>query len=139
MKTETLLSGAKSRAKDLIEKAESKAAQIIEHAQNEVRKIQKSYTTIEQHREQLMSSLKILSQDMLQKIQRMENMPQVTAMNEVEEQLLQLKDTKNRSKVDNNDSLSPSHQVVTTTRPKKKAKAPLPAGKTKKSFFDELK
>ena len=141
IKTETLLNGAKNRAKDMLEKAENKALHILENAQNEIRKLQKSYTTIEQHREQLISSLKILSQDMLQKIQRMEKMPQPSRITQIEEHLLQCREGEDKLDLDDYEVHKSAHSVTQATQPKKaKTKPSTPvAAKDKKSFFDELK
>ncbi len=89
--TGTLLTEAKNKAKDIVDKSETKALKVVEEAENEVRKMQKSYATIEQWREQLIGSLKILSQEILQKLQRIEKMPISTTEASFDEYLLQIK------------------------------------------------
>ena len=160
IKTESLLSGAKNRAKDMLEKAESKAMEIVENAQVEIRKMQKSYATIEQHREQLLSSLKIISQDILHKLKRMENMPTPSAMASFEEHIMQTKHLQEESSLETEqvlkslDKNSPSapkpeneHKAAPTKQPKSKAVPLSEAISTPKnnnnsengsSFFDEL-
>ena len=148
IKTEGLLNGAKSRAKDILEKAENKAMTIIESGQNEIRKLQKSYATIEQHREQLISSLRILSQDLLQKLKRMENMPQTSMIASLEERLMQAKRLRGNNSLEAHQVFEPleAPSLGTSSQqaqpPQKKAVTSMATrspSEDKKSFFDELK
>ena len=124
IKTESLLSSTKTRARELLEKAESKAAEIVENAQKEIRKAQKDYANIEQHREQLLSSLKILSEDILQKLNRMENTSTTSTAVSFEEYVRQTKYLQEKAVSQVSDAVKHLDKAPqTTTRPKVTHKA----------------
>ena len=97
MTTNDLLTEARTKARDIVEMSEKKSQKIIENAQNEVKKMQKKYTTIEQHQDHLISSLKILSQDILSKLQRMDKIDTSSTENAFEGYLSQVQDLRETS------------------------------------------
>ncbi len=70
MKSEALLSESKSKARAIIEKAESEARQLVDEMQGAVKDLEQNYRTIENHKENVISELKNLSSDILDRIQR---------------------------------------------------------------------
>lgn len=70
MKAEGLMGEAKSRAKGIIEKAESEARQLIEEMQDAVKDLEHNFRSLENHRENVLSDLKNLSEDIRERISR---------------------------------------------------------------------
>ncbi len=70
MASEALLSESKSRARAIIEKAESEARQIIEEMQDAVKDLEQNYKLVENHRDNIITELKSLSTDILERIDR---------------------------------------------------------------------
>lgn len=70
MNAEAMMSEAKSKARGIIEKSESEARQIIEEMQEAVKDLEQNYRTIENHRDNFISELKNLSEDVLERIGR---------------------------------------------------------------------
>ena len=156
IKTETLLGRAKNRVREMLERAENKAAEIVENAQKEIRKMQRDYATIEQHREQLLSSLKILSEDILHKLIRMEKMPSPSPTASFEGYVQQTKRLQEEVSLQTHDAaqhLEKSHPAPPTPEVTRKAPHLKPTRSTqqpvtvptgngtpgnKGSFFDEL-
>lgn len=72
MKAEALLSEAKSKARAIIEKAEDHSREIIEDLHEEVKVLEQTYKAIENHRDNLINSLRMSSSDIMEKVDRIE-------------------------------------------------------------------
>ncbi|RED92642.1 DivIVA domain-containing protein [Marinoscillum furvescens] len=70
MNADAMMSEAKSKAKDIIEKSEMEARQIIEEMQDAIKDLEQNYRALENHRDNVVSELKNLSKDILDRIQR---------------------------------------------------------------------
>lgn len=70
MNAEALMGEAKSKAKAIIEKSEMEARQIIEEMQDAVKDLEQNYRTLENHRDNIISDLKTLSDDIRDRVDR---------------------------------------------------------------------
>jgi len=71
MKSDALMSEAKSNAKSIIEKAEANAREVIEGMQDQIKQLQQSFQSLENYRDNLLSELKNLSNDTLEKVEKL--------------------------------------------------------------------
>lgn len=65
---DAMISDAKNKARTIIERAEMEAREIMEEMTNEVKELEESYRIIENQRENIISQLKILSGDVMSKV-----------------------------------------------------------------------
>ncbi|UXX77638.1 DivIVA domain-containing protein [Reichenbachiella carrageenanivorans] len=65
---DAMISDAKNKARTIIEKAEMEAREVMEEMTNEVKELEESYRIIENQRENIISQLKILSGDVMSKV-----------------------------------------------------------------------
>lgn len=70
LKAEALLNEAKSKAKDTIEESEVRAKEIVAEMEDRVRLLVDNYKKLESAREDLLSDLKRLANDMLDRVER---------------------------------------------------------------------
>ncbi len=70
MAAEALMNESKSKARSIIEKAEMEAKQIIVEMQDAVKDLEQNYRIIENNRENLITELKNLSTDIVERIDR---------------------------------------------------------------------
>lgn len=70
IKAEALLSDSKSRARAIIEDAEEKASEVIEKLQDEIKAIEQDYIYLETQKDNLLSEIKNLLNDLSDKISR---------------------------------------------------------------------
>lgn len=70
MKSEALLNDAKTKAKEIIEDAETKSWEIIKDMEEELKELEQTYRILEIHRDNLISELKNLANDTLNKVER---------------------------------------------------------------------
>lgn len=70
IKAEGLMSEAKSMARNTLEEAESKSRDIIDDMEDQVKELMQVYRRLEHHRENLLSDLKNISSDTLDKVDR---------------------------------------------------------------------
>lgn len=70
MNAEAMMGEAKSKAKNIIEKSEMEARQLIEEMQYAIKDLEQNYRTLENHRENIMSELKNLAEDVHDRINR---------------------------------------------------------------------
>lgn len=75
MKADALMSEAKSRAKSIIEDAESRARMIIDDMEDEIRQLEQVYRSLDANKNSLMSDLKLLANDILDKLNRHGDFP----------------------------------------------------------------
>lgn len=75
MKADALMSEAKSRAKNIIEDAENRASEIVEDMEDEIRQLEQVFKSLSANKESMMSELKMLTSDILEKIKRHEEFP----------------------------------------------------------------
>ncbi|WP_339606622.1 DivIVA domain-containing protein [uncultured Roseivirga sp.] len=75
MKADALMSEAKSRAKNIIEDAENKASTIVDDMEDEIRQLEQVFKSLSANKESMMSELKMLTADILDKIKRHEEFP----------------------------------------------------------------
>lgn len=70
MKAEAIISESRSRAKSMIENAEHKSRQLVESMEDEVKMLEQTYKTLENYRENLISDLRNIANDTLEKADR---------------------------------------------------------------------
>lgn len=70
MNAEAMMSEAKSKAKNIIEKSEMEARQIIEEMQDAIKDLEQNYRSLENHRDNILSELKNLAEDVHDRISR---------------------------------------------------------------------
>ena len=70
MQAEALLSEAKSKARGIIERAELQAKEMIEEMQEALKDLEKNYRNLENQRDNLLAELKILSSDIMERLDR---------------------------------------------------------------------
>ncbi|KYG81829.1 cell division initiation protein [Roseivirga ehrenbergii] len=75
MKADALMSEAKSRAKNIIEDAENRASEIVEDMEDEIRQLEQVFKSLSANKNSMMSELKMLTSDILEKIKRHEEFP----------------------------------------------------------------
>lgn len=75
MKADALMSEAKSRAKSIIEDAETRARMIIDDMEDEIRQLEQVYRSLDANKSSLMSDLKLLANDILDKLNRHGDFP----------------------------------------------------------------
>ncbi len=67
---EALINDAKSQARAIIDKAEAQAKEIIEEMNKEVKELEENYRIIENQRDNVVSQLKLLSGDVMNKVEK---------------------------------------------------------------------
>ena len=75
MRADALMSEAKSRAKNIIEDAENKASIIVDDMEDEIRQLEQVFKSLSANKESMMSELKMLTSDIVDKIKRHEEFP----------------------------------------------------------------
>ena len=70
MKAEALMSESKSKARGIIERAELQAKEMIEEMQEALKDLEKNYRSLENQRDNLLAELKILSSDIMDRLDR---------------------------------------------------------------------
>ena len=138
MRTEAVLSDAKNKAKNMIEDAETQASQIIEEAKHQMQSMEKAYHTLENQKDNLASALRLIVNDTLSKLERMDN--QNTNVSHTKSQDFS-QYTRNMQDLGRQSRREAKYQKQTMDNlAKVKAKpteTSVPAD-DKKSFFDEL-
>ncbi len=69
--SEALLNEAKQKARIIIENADAKAREILEEMQKEVKELEENYRIIENQRDNMISQLRILSGDVMDKVSKL--------------------------------------------------------------------
>ena len=145
VKAEAILNDAKNKARDTIEEAEMIAKQTIEEMDDQLKSLMHNFKTLENFREDLISDIKGLSQDALERVERLRKQ---SAKINIEEHFLQVR---RESKQQISDRLSENAKVKSSSKEEKvkntaneKASSEPPLPKTppsnteEKSFFDEI-
>ncbi len=70
MSAEALMSESKSKARGIIERAELQAKEMIEEMQEALKDLEKNYRSLENQRDNLLAELKILSSDIMDRLDR---------------------------------------------------------------------
>lgn len=70
IKADGMVHDAKSKAKNIIEEAENKSRQILDSLETEVKSLDQSYRSLENHRDNLLADLRNLSNDTLEKVEK---------------------------------------------------------------------
>ncbi len=73
MKSEGILSDSKTTARNIIEEAEQKAKMVIEEMESEIKSLQQSYKIMANHYENILSDLKHLANDTLDRVEKGQN------------------------------------------------------------------
>ena len=73
MSSDGLMNEAKRSARIIIENADEKAREILEEMQKEVKEIEENYRIIENQRDNMISQLKLLSGDVMEKVNKLHN------------------------------------------------------------------
>ena len=130
LKAEALLNEAKTKAKDTIEQSESTSKQMVEEMEERLKTLVQNYKSIESARDNLLSDLKRIGDETLDKVQRLKS---VTNSFNPDQHLKQAK-------------LEAKHNIFPNTEPPKESQnvnvepTPIEGGELKhhKSFFDEI-
>ncbi|MFY0654061.1 MAG: DivIVA domain-containing protein [Cyclobacteriaceae bacterium] len=69
--SEAMMNEAKQRAKIIIENADVKAREVLEEMQKEVRELEENYRIIENQRDNMISQLRLLSGDVMEKVSKL--------------------------------------------------------------------
>lgn len=69
--SEAMINEAKRRAKAIIEKADAQAREIVEEMNREVKELEENYRIIENQRDNVVSQLKLLSGDVMDKVSKL--------------------------------------------------------------------
>jgi len=75
MRADGLMSEAKSRARSIIEEAENRSSIIIDDMEDEIRQLEQVFRSMNANKDSLMSELKLLAEDILNKLQRHQDFP----------------------------------------------------------------
>lgn len=75
MNADAIMSEAKSRAKSIIEDAETRARAIVDDMEGEIRELEQVFRSVNANKTTLMGDLKVLANDILDKLQRHEEFP----------------------------------------------------------------
>lgn len=75
MRADGLMNEAKSRARSIIEEAENRSRIIIDDMEDEIRQLEQVYRGMDANKASLMSELKLLAEDILNKIGRHQDFP----------------------------------------------------------------
>jgi len=86
MKADAVMSETKSKARALIEKAEMETKDVIVGMHDEVKLLEQSFRTIENYRDNLMVELKNLSNDLLEKIEKLNTQKKYYKIEEIKQQ-----------------------------------------------------
>lgn len=73
IKSEALLNDAKINAKTIIEKADNKAMEIVSEMQKEIKILEENYRIIENHKDNIISQLKLTFNDVMEKVNKFNN------------------------------------------------------------------
>ncbi|KYG76457.1 DivIVA domain-containing protein [Roseivirga echinicomitans] len=119
MKADAIMSEAKSRAKNIIEDAENRASEIVEDMEDEIRQLEQVFKSLSANKSSMMSELKMLTSDILDKIKRHEEFP--ADIKPI------LKEAKKFSREVNetNGEEKPANEEMATKAPEKVAAAPV--------------
>lgn len=74
LKSEALLNEAKTKARDTIEEAETRARDVIDDMEDRLKALVENYKKLETSREDLLSELKRMASDMMDKVERFKNL-----------------------------------------------------------------
>lgn len=142
---EALLNDAQTKARDTIEEAEMRARQAVEEMEDQLKSLGQAYKTLENYKEDLISNIRMLSKEALEKVDRMA--AQVKYF-DIDEQIQQAKSisssykykTKHNSTSKKTEKAAPATneiiQEITVDEP-----APVPQEskpESTKSFFDDI-
>jgi cell division initiation protein len=75
MNADAIMNEAKSRAKSIIEDAEARARAIVDEMEDEIRELEQVFRSVNANKTTLMGDLKVLANDILDKLQRHEDFP----------------------------------------------------------------
>lgn len=75
MRADGLMSEAKSRARSIIEEAENRSSIIIDDMEDEIRQLEQVFRSMDANKTSLISELKLLAEDILNKVGRHQDFP----------------------------------------------------------------
>jgi cell division initiation protein len=131
IKAEAILNESKSKSKAMMEEADEKAKEILDQLEDDVRKIEREFTYIENQKDNLLSDLKSLVNDVLEKVSR--NVSK-SASQDVYNRLKELKsfnyDKKNQSTISHSTQVEPKKSAIEQEVEKKPDE--------ESSFFDKI-
>lgn len=152
MNAEAMMSEAKTKAKNLIEKAEVESREIVEEMQDSVKDLEQNYRMLENLRENIISDLKNLSKDLIERVERTDKQKSDFKMEDhakrvkevvresekkIAKENLELK-VKPSSPIDHEDVKTKVKQTQVKPENTPKVKAEVAQSEEEKSFFDEL-
>ena len=153
MNADAMMSEAKSKAKSLIEKAEVEARDIIEEMQDAVKDMEQNYRTLENMRDNMVSELKNLSEDIIERVGRtVKQKPEFKVEDHAKRVKELVRESEKRMENEQTDvqpkTATPIDQAevkkqameqeVVEEKPIKKKETPQPEKEEEGSFFDQL-
>lgn len=162
MRAEAMMNEAKSMAKNIIQDAEEKARTITGSLEEDVRALEQTYKTLENYRDNLISDLKNMAGDIIEKTERINSMKRRFSYDEHIKEAIALKTAIKKTKHDlkvsdlsgiinemKEDAKETANKPETETKPVQEERSepeqekPFPVNpivETKKttSFFDEI-
>lgn len=139
LQADQLLSEAKTKARDTIEESEMRAKQIIADMEDRVKNLIEQYKKLESTREDMLSELKRLATEVLEKVDRAKNS---TKDFDADSHLSIVRREAKKIAFPNTDYQRPAEKPPTEERHEPivehEEAVPEPARKNQKSFFDEI-
>lgn len=152
MKSEALLNEAKIKAKEIIEDAETKSWEIIKDMEEELKELEQTYRILEIHRDNLISELKNLANDTLNKIERISTgKKKLEVEKQIQKSKVEVKERNLYEKAGLKDELNEAYQGnepakgtskeegkgedISSDTPQNEAKS---SGSGSSSFFDQI-
>lgn len=155
IKAEAMLNDAETKSKDKMEEADIQSRHAVEEMEQQLKALGQTYRMLENYRDDLLSNIKMLSQDGLDKVERASN--QIKSF-DLEEQIMKAKSISTTFKLKNRSSQPESapiavrensdlqkeeviESVINKIEKKPLIEQPLPTrtqSTTGKSFFDDI-
>lgn len=135
---EALLNDAQTKARNTIEEAEMQARQTIDNMEAQLKSLGQAYKTLENYKEDLISNIRMLSKEALEKVDRMAAQAKYFDIDE------QIHNAQNISSSFKKDKINNITQVTQPEKSPKEEKAveeqpsEIPSSESSKSFFDDI-
>lgn len=131
LKAEALLNEAKTKAKNTIEQSESTSKQMVEEMEERLKSLVQNYKSIESERDNILSDLKRIGDETLDKVQRLRN---ITNNFSPDQHLKLAKQEARNTLYPNADPIKENNEAKLVAEPAGEESE----AKHQKSFFDEI-
>ena len=146
MNAEALLNDAQSKARDTIEEAEMQARQTIDNMEAQLKSLSQAYRTLENYKDDLISNIRMLTKEALDKVDRMAAQSKYF---DIDEQIQQAQNISSSYKYKSRNSATKLHEQIKKEEPDKEKEEtavvePSSSGSSEsksdisKSFFDDI-